>query len=225
MSVEVGQTTLLKALNTGRISPYQSKRWDAPNGKPGGWMTSTGKLVHCRNGVHVCRGPQILGWMAAELYVVEIDGEVLEADDKIVCRRARLVEQLNWNPRVACAFAVDCATRVLPFFENNRPGDDRPRKALEAAITWVEKPAAYAANAAANDAANDANAAYAADAANDAAYAADANAANAAAYAANAAAYAAYAANAAAYAANADAERDWQYTRLCRWLNGELTLP
>ena len=52
-------------------------------------------------------------------------------------------------------------------------------------------------------------------------------AAYAAAYAADAAAaaaYAAHAAYAAAYAAR-QAEREWQYRRLCKWLNRELTLP
>lgn len=34
-------------------------------------------------------------------------------------------------------WAADCAERVLPFFENAYPEDDRPRKAIEACRTWV----------------------------------------------------------------------------------------
>jgi len=92
--------------------------------------------------------------------------------------------------------AADFAERVLHFYENKYPNDDRPRKAIEAARNNNADAyaAAYAANAAA----------YAANAAAAAAYDAAA-----AAYAANAAA--AYAANAAAayaaYAYDADADR------------------
>ena len=34
-------------------------------------------------------------------------------------------------------WAADCAERVLPFFENAYPNDDRPRKAIEACRNWV----------------------------------------------------------------------------------------
>jgi len=34
-------------------------------------------------------------------------------------------------------WAADCAERVLPFFENAYPKDDRPRKAIKACRTWV----------------------------------------------------------------------------------------
>ena len=34
-------------------------------------------------------------------------------------------------------WAADCAERVLPFFEQAYPQDDRPRKAIEACRTWV----------------------------------------------------------------------------------------
>jgi hypothetical protein len=34
-------------------------------------------------------------------------------------------------------WAADCAQRVLPVFEKEFPGDDRPRKAIETCRTWV----------------------------------------------------------------------------------------
>ena len=34
-------------------------------------------------------------------------------------------------------WAADCAERVLPFFEEAYPDDDRPRKAIETCRTWV----------------------------------------------------------------------------------------
>ena len=33
--------------------------------------------------------------------------------------------------------AADCAEAVLPLFERECPGDDRPRKAIEATRAWV----------------------------------------------------------------------------------------
>ena len=55
---------------------------------------------------------------------------------------------------------MDRAERVLPYFEEKYPNDDRPRKAVEAARAWVRgeislsdvRAAAFAAHAAARDA-------------------------------------------------------------------------
>ena len=35
-------------------------------------------------------------------------------------------------------WAADCAERVLPYFEEKYPEDNRPRKAIEALRTWVQ---------------------------------------------------------------------------------------
>jgi hypothetical protein len=116
--------------------------------------------------------------------------------------------------------AVACAEHVLPIYERRKPGDDRPRKASDAAKAWLENPcegtrknaAAAAAAAAAAYAAADAAAAAYADAAAD--------------YAADAAADAAYAA--ADYAAAArKAERKWQAGKIrelvgvVEWVKGK----
>ncbi len=39
--------------------------------------------------------------------------------------------------RTLALWAADCAERVLPYFEEKRPEDDRPRKAIEAARAWA----------------------------------------------------------------------------------------
>ena len=41
------------------------------------------------------------------------------------------------DQRCIATWAADCAERVLPFFEQAYPNDDRPRKALEACRAWV----------------------------------------------------------------------------------------
>jgi hypothetical protein len=110
-------------------------------------------------------------------------------------------------------YAVYAAELVIKIYEDKYPGDDRPRKAIEATKEYLKEKSVKNRNAAATAAANAASNAYATAAAANAnagnAYAAAAAtaagnayaAAYAAAAAANAAAYAAAAGN--AYAANA----------------------
>lgn len=127
--------------------------------------------------------------------------------------------------RECVARACDHAERVLPVFEEARPGDDRPRRAIEAArqgdVTACA--AAYFAACAAACATTTTAAYAAADAAANAAAAARADAA----YAAARAAYAAAAHAAARADADADAaytarahEREWQIQRLREMLEG-----
>jgi hypothetical protein len=39
--------------------------------------------------------------------------------------------------RLLARWAAECAEHVLPLFERARPGDDRPRRALELARSWT----------------------------------------------------------------------------------------
>jgi len=143
----------------------------------------------------------------------------------------RLDEQ---DHRSLVLWAADCAERVLPYFEEKYPKDDRPRNALEAGRAWVRseitvseaRAAAFAAHAAARAAGHAAATAHAA--ARDADHAAARAAARAAGHAAATAHVAGHARHAAAYAVTAatnaalptDAaattatEREWQYRRL-----------
>ena len=103
------------------------------------------------------------------------EGEIVVADwGKVGCFSLTTVEEIPlpaWfteetqRRRVAVTFAILCAEAVLPLFEQARPGDDRPRQAIEAARTYLRT------GAAAWDAARDAGAAAGA-AAWDAAWAA-----------------------------------------------------
>jgi hypothetical protein len=122
------------------------------------------------------------------------------------------------DQRSLALWAADCAERVLPYFEEKYPADDRPRNAIEAGRAWVHgeiamsqaRAAAVAAHAAARDA-DEGAARAAARAAGHAAATA-----HMAAHARHAAAYAVSAATASdpTDAATAAAERDWE----CRCL-------
>ena len=230
---------LFKVLDKGRKA-YHGGMGTWPN--PGTWLEVEGPLVPCENGLHLCRERDLVGWLGPEIWEVEYEGERVDADDKIVVRKARLIRKLEtWNERTARLYAGDCAERVLHIYEKRYPDDKRPREAIETARRYAEGKATEkelaaawaAASAAARDAASDAASAAARDAAWDAASAAAWAAASDAAWdaasdaawdaardaawdAASAAAWAAAsdAARAATNAAAWAAEREWQTARL-----------
>lgn len=126
----VADVTLYKFLN-GREAThvagfrYRLRVWQA---------AAEGPLVACANGYHLLRPEHLSGWIARDLFVAEYDGEMVDVGDKVVVRRARVVEHLaGWNERTARLAAADFAERVLPIFEKRCPGDDRPRLAIQAA--------------------------------------------------------------------------------------------
>jgi len=42
------------------------------------------------------------------------------------------------DQKTLALWAADCAEHVLPYFENECPNDNRPRKAIEVCRTWVD---------------------------------------------------------------------------------------
>ena len=218
-------------------------QWSLPNGKkPGAWMPKLVDLNPCHRGYHVLREQDLLVFVGPALFEVEVRGEKIICDDKVVVAEARLVRHVpGWTHQNLVIFACDCAERVLSIFEKTLPDDKRTRAAIEAARKWAAEPTdanaraaraaaeeetaawaaraaeARAAEAAARAAAAAAWAAAAWAAARAAAAAARAAAAGAAAEEETAAEAAAWAARAAARAAEAARakERKWQIKHLC----------
>jgi len=130
---------------------------------------------------------------------------VVEAEDKIVVREARLLRRLEtWNECTARLFAVDCAERVVHLCD-----DPRPRRAIAVARRYAGGEATSEELDAVCDAAWAGAWATARAAARDAAWAT----ARAGAWAA-----ARDAAWAAAWAGAWDAEQEWQSARLMEYL-------
>ncbi len=126
---------------------------------------------------------------------------------------------LDADHHLLAVWAADCAQHVLHLFEQMRPGDDRPRQAIEQARAWargeVTMTRARTAAGAANDAAREASGA-----AKEAAHAAGQAAvvAHVAAHDLGAAAYAIRAARAAA----PNDEREEAGRRECKWQRARL---
>ena len=167
----------LKATGPGRRSPQTGHQWTRA------WMPPTPPIL-CRSGYHACTDTlQLLNWLDAEIHVVRLRGDIIHGDDKVAASEARWVRQVDaWNDRTARLFAADCAAAVLPLFERDHPGDDRPRRAIEVARLYAEGKATDDELAAAGDAAWDAAGAAAGAAAWDADGAAAWDAARAAAW-------------------------------------------
>jgi hypothetical protein len=222
-----------KSCNGGNARWLLPKQNEDGTWTPGEWMPGIGgKLVRCKNGYHVVDLQHLPEWLNARIFEVEVDGEIINADDKHVCRKCRLVRELTaWNERTARLFMCDCAEHVLHIYEERCPNDDRPRKAIETARKFANGEATEKAMASARDAAM-ASARDPADSAVWAARAATWASARASAWAAArdparaavgaAADSAAWsAAMAAADSAEEAAEREWQEQRL-RELLGEV---
>jgi hypothetical protein len=224
---EARDMQLYKVLGEGQTSYHGgSGKWTKNR-----WRSVSGEVVPCVNGLHLCRRQDLVGWLGPQIWEVEADESgLVEANDKVVVRRARIVRRLDtWNERSARLFAADCAEKVLPIFEKQYPNDGRPRKAIEAARAFADgkitRADLDAAGAAAGAAAWDAAWAAARAAARDAARGAAWDAARAAVGAvAGAAAW--DAAWDAARAAARDAARDefmqWATDRLFDYLEGRV---
>ncbi len=126
------------------------------------------------------------------------------------------------DQKTLALWAIDCAERVMPFFEEKYPQDNRPRQALNTLQTWLDtgvfkmaviRKASLDAHAAARDVGEDSPARSAARAAGQAVATA-----HVARHAYGPAIYAQQAIHRASTPAEADAaaaqERDWQYQQL-----------
>jgi hypothetical protein len=75
----------------------------------GAWQEVEGLLNPCRNGYHACTAEQVPGFCGVELWEVEIGGDIVALDDKVVAKRMRFVRRLRWERADAVAYAQWCA--------------------------------------------------------------------------------------------------------------------
>lgn len=149
---------------------------------PGAWAPPIPDPIPCERGYHGIEDAHLIDWVGevfdVELWRAEARGQIechgAPGDyPKLACAEMRLVARVEaWNASTLRLFAADCAERVLPRFERERPNDPRPRQAIETArrfargeATQGERTAAEAAARAAARAAAEAAAEAAAKAA------------------------------------------------------------
>jgi hypothetical protein len=100
-----------KFLRPDGTSLFTSYRWPLPAGEPGEWVEAP--VEPCRSGIHACRPPDLPFWVAASLYEIELDGEVVEQRTKLVAPRARLLRRVEaWDDELRDAYTRMCADRA-----------------------------------------------------------------------------------------------------------------
>jgi hypothetical protein len=78
-----------KFLDAQGRAPFTGAAW-----VPGEWVVAT-DVHQCREGVHACAPADLSHWLAASLWQVELDGEVVPARHKLVASRGRLVRRID----------------------------------------------------------------------------------------------------------------------------------
>src|SRR5487761_2789570 len=172
--------TYYKWLLPNRVTPIQKKTWPVRVKK---WTAEESPVI-CQSGWHGVLRKDILKHLPqtdiAELWEVEVRGELVHGNDKFAAPQMRLIRKVaTTDARMLRLFSCDAAQEVLWVFEKERPNDTRVRDCIEVARRYAMGEATEQERAAAGGAAGDAawdaarDAARAArDAARDAAWAA-----------------------------------------------------
>jgi hypothetical protein len=96
-----------KFLAAGGIGRFTGFRWEA-----GRWVDAQA-VEPCRAGIHACLVRNLPVWLDRELWEIEVDGEVVVGERKIVATRGRLTQQIDrWTPELAREFGLFCARRT-----------------------------------------------------------------------------------------------------------------
>lgn len=115
--------------------------WFLPKGKrPGKWMPKVEHVWVCSSGYHLVTITALPRWLILDCTIWEAEGRGAEDGDaqgKTAFAQARLLRRVYLSEKDMRLFAADCGEHVLPIFERTRPGDDRPRKAIEAARAFA----------------------------------------------------------------------------------------
>ena len=101
-----------KFLEHDGVSRFTGFQWPLPNGGPAPWVEAEA-VEPCRGGIHACRVTDLPIWIGPELWVIALDGEIVEQERKLVASRGRLVRRLpGWNDDLRDAFAKFCVDRT-----------------------------------------------------------------------------------------------------------------
>ncbi|MEP6892874.1 MAG: hypothetical protein ABI927_03745 [Gaiellaceae bacterium] len=93
----------------GRFSGFV---WIRPApGSTGAWVEA--EPVLCASGIHACRARDLPFWFDTELWRIELDGPIVEANRKVIAGRGRLVGRVvSWDEAAARDFSTECADRA-----------------------------------------------------------------------------------------------------------------
>lgn len=104
-----------KFLSSGATGLFSRFAWPTPAADaPGQWVRVEGEIKHCLNGIHACPRAQLVEWLDDELWEIELDGPVLEADGELIAPAGRLIRRIeSWNDEAARSFVGHCVERTV----------------------------------------------------------------------------------------------------------------
>ena len=96
-----------KFLERDAVAPFTGFHW------PVGEWVEAAAVEPCRAGIHACRAADLPIWLGRELWEIELGGEVIEQERKLVAPRGRLSRHIDgWNEQAALEFGRFCARRT-----------------------------------------------------------------------------------------------------------------
>ena len=128
--------------NRGEYSGYDYTPYLPKGSEPGEWLPeiSIENLKECADGYHACKPVQLLYWINAQLYEVELSGKIIDSDSKSYAQRMRFVRKVEtWNEKTAQQFNIWCAEQVIPseMIEVARRYTNGEATDAELAAAWV----------------------------------------------------------------------------------------
>jgi hypothetical protein len=125
-----------KFLRAGRRAPFSDLVWPENS-----WVSAQRPLDACGSGIHACRPEHLAYWLMPELWEIELDGDVLETELKVVAERGRLLRRIDaWDESVRLDLGEECVRRTARYavLELRELGLAREVELLEAAPTVSE---------------------------------------------------------------------------------------
>jgi hypothetical protein len=133
-----------KVLKDGR-SEFTGWAWPLPAGaRPGDWVHADGPIGLCQNGVHAASTDQLPQWLGAEIWEIELDGEIIREEAALVASRARLIRRIDaWDEPARRRFAEACLGRARELAGRYPAGSGLVEK-VEHTLSWAgAAPAGY----------------------------------------------------------------------------------
>ncbi|MBA2568030.1 MAG: hypothetical protein H0V11_01660 [Actinobacteria bacterium] len=126
-----------KFLSAGAVGLFSRYAWPTPTADAlGEWVRVDGEIKHCLNGVHACATAQLVEWLDDELWEIELESPVREADGELIAPAGRLIRRLErWDDECARAFVGQCVDNTVSLAAESlfRAGRQAEAEALTAA--------------------------------------------------------------------------------------------
>jgi hypothetical protein len=128
-----------KFLRAGSLAPFTGFRWE-----PGRWVEAE-EAVPCELGIHACRPADLPFWINDELWEIELGGDVVAAERKVVASHGRLVRRVEAWTRAAAQELGDASAARARALSDARPNDAMARAYAEDAERRAAQGRAYVA--------------------------------------------------------------------------------